>query len=64
MLTVRVYGNYNPIALSDLDADDLEGHEFSMKFRAETSGNMDKTNGMCQTLKPFKLLENPASLPL
>ena len=41
MLTVRVYGNYNLIALSGLDADDFEGCEFSWKFRAETSGDME-----------------------
>ena len=40
MLTVRVYGNYNLIALQCLDADDTEGCEFSKKFRAETSRDM------------------------
>ena len=42
MLTVRVCDNYNLIALQDLDTNDLEGREFSTKFRAETSGDMDK----------------------
>ena len=42
MLTVRVYDNYNLIALSGLDADDFEGCEFSWKFRAETNGDMEK----------------------
>ena len=42
MLTVRVYDNYNLIALSDLNADDSEGCEFSWKFRAKTSGDMEK----------------------
>ena len=37
MLTVRVYDNYNLIALQGLDTDDIEGCEFSKKFRAETS---------------------------
>ena len=42
MLTVRVYDNYDLIALQGLDTDDIEGCEFSKKFRAETSGDMDK----------------------
>ena len=42
MLTVRVYDNYNLIALQDLDTDDIEGCEFSKKFRAESSGDMEK----------------------
>ena len=42
MFTVRVYDNYNLIALSGLDADNFEGCEFSWKFRAETSGVMKK----------------------
>ena len=41
MLTVRVYDNYNLMALQDLDTDDIEGCEFSKKFRAETSGHME-----------------------
>ena len=64
MVTVRVYDNYNLIALSFLDADDFETCEFSWKFRAETSGDMEKTNGICRILKSFKLFENPATLPL
>ena len=42
MLRVRVYGDYNFIALQALDTDDLEGGEFSMKFRAETIRDMEK----------------------
>ena len=42
MLAVRVYDNYNLMALSDLDADDFEGCEFSWKFRAESSVDMEK----------------------
>ena len=42
MLTVRVYDNYNLIALQGFDTDDIEGCDFSKKFRAETSGNMKK----------------------
>ena len=42
MLTVRVYDNYNLIALSGLDEDDFEGCEFSSKFRAETIRDMEK----------------------
>ena len=37
MLMVRVYANYNLIALQGLDTDDIEVCEFSKKFRAETS---------------------------
>ena len=36
MITVRVYDDYNFIGLQDLDTDDLEGFEFSTKFRAKT----------------------------
>ena len=42
MLTVRAYDNYNLMALQGLDTDDIEGCEFSKKFRAETSGDMEK----------------------
>ena len=42
MLTVRVYENYNLMALQELDTDDIAGYEFSKKFRAETSGDMEK----------------------
>jgi len=42
MLTVRVYDNYNLIAFQDLDTDDIEGCEFSWKFRAESIGDMEK----------------------
>ena len=42
MLTVRVYDNYNLIALQGLDKDGFEGCELSKKFRAENSGNMEK----------------------
>ena len=41
-LRVRVYDHYNLIALQALDTDDLEGGEFSTKFRAETSGDIEK----------------------
>ena len=42
MLTVRVYDNYNLIALQVLDTDDFEGCEFSKKLRAESSGDKEK----------------------
>ena len=42
MLTVRVYDNYNFIALQGLYTNDIEGCEFSKKFRAETSEDMEK----------------------
>ena len=42
MITVRVYDDYNFIGLQDLDTDDLEGFEFSTKFRAKTIGDMEK----------------------
>ena len=42
MFTARVYDNYNLIALSGLDADDFETCKFSWKFRADTSGDMQK----------------------
>ena len=40
MITVRVYDDYNSIALQAVDIVDLEGWEFSKKFRAESSGDM------------------------
>ena len=61
MITVRVYDDYNSIALQAVDTDDVEGCDFSKKFRAKSSG---KTNGLCRTLKSSKLLENPFTLPL
>ena len=42
MLTVKVYDNYNLIVLQYLDTDDIEGCEFSKKFRAETNGHMEE----------------------
>ena len=42
MFTVRVYDDYNLIALQTLDTDDLEGCEFSSRYRAETIGDMQK----------------------
>ena len=42
ILTVRVHDNYNLMALQGLDTDDIEGCEFSKKFRAETSEDMEK----------------------
>ena len=54
MLTVRVYDDYNLIALQDLDTDNFVRCDFSKKIRAETTG-------MCRTLKSSKLLENPVT---
>ena len=42
MITVRVCDDYNLIALQDLDTNDFDGCEFSKKFKAETSGDMEK----------------------
>ena len=42
MITVRVHDDYNLIALQGLDTDDLEGFEFSSKFRVETIRDMEK----------------------
>ena len=42
MLTVRVYDNYNLIALQGMDTDGFEDYEFSKRFRAKTSGDMEK----------------------
>ena len=42
MITVRVFADYNFIALQDLDTDDIEGFEFSTKFRTKTIGDMEK----------------------
>ena len=42
MLMVRVYDNYNLIALQGLDADDYAFCEFSSKFRAENIRDMER----------------------
>ena len=41
MITLRVYDDYNFIALQDLDTDDLESFDFP-KVRFKTIGNMEK----------------------
>ena len=45
MITVKVYDDYNSIALQAVDTEDLEGREFSKKFRAKSSGDMKKLMG-------------------
>ena len=45
MITVRVYDDYNSIALQAVDTDDLEGCEFSKRFRAKGSWDMEKLMG-------------------
>ena len=45
MITVRVYDHYNSIALQAVGIDDLEGCDFSKKFRAKSSGDMKKLMG-------------------
>ena len=45
MITVRVYDHYNSISLQAVDTDELEGCEFSKKFRAKSSGGMEKLMG-------------------
>ena len=42
MITVRVYDDYNFIALQDFATNDLEGFKFSTNFRAKTIGDMEK----------------------
>ena len=42
MLTVRVYDNYNLIALQGLDTDDFENCKFAKKFTSKTNENMEK----------------------
>ena len=43
--TVRVYDDYNSIALQAVDTNELEGWEFSKKFRDKSSGDMKKLMG-------------------
>ena len=45
MIMVRVYDDYNFIALQAVDIDDLEGWEFSKMFGAKRSGYMKKLMG-------------------
>ena len=45
MITVRIYVDYNSIALQAVDTDDLEVCEFSKKFREKRSGDMKKVMG-------------------
>ena len=47
MITVRVYDDYNSIAAlqAAVETDDLEGWEFSKKYRSKSSGDMKKLTG-------------------
>ena len=45
MITIRVYDDCNSIALQAVDTNDLEGWEFSKKFREKSSGDMKKLMG-------------------
>ena len=45
MITARVYDDQNLIALQVMNTEDLEGCEFSKKFRAKSSGDMEKPMG-------------------
>ena len=45
MITVRVYDDYNSIALQAVHIDAIEGWEFSKKFRAKSRGDMKKLMG-------------------
>ena len=45
MITVRVYDDYDSIALQAVDTDDLEGWKFSKKFTDKSSGDMKKLVG-------------------
>ena len=45
MITVRVFDDYNSIALQAVDIGDLEVCEFSKTFRAKCSGDMKKLMG-------------------
>ena len=40
MITARGYDDYNSIPLQADDTDDVEGYEFSKKFRAKSSGDI------------------------
>ena len=42
MITVRVYDDYNSIAVQAVDTDNLEVYEFFKDFRAKSIGNMKK----------------------
>ena len=42
MITVRVYDDYNSIALQAVDTDDLEVCVFSKNFRAKSIGDRKK----------------------
>ena len=45
MITVRVYDDYNSIALQAVDTDNIEGWEFWKKFREKSSVDMKKLLG-------------------
>ena len=45
MITVRVYDDYNSIALQALNTENLEGCDFLKKFTAKSSGDMEKLMG-------------------
>ena len=42
MVTVRVYDDYDFMAPQDFDTNDLEGFDFSTKFRVKTIRDMEK----------------------
>ena len=71
MLTVRVYDNYNLIALQGLDADDFEGCDFSSKVRAEIIRDMEITRqlykvkeaGFSSSLNDFSVRHMPLIFP-
>ena len=52
MPTVKVYDDYNLIALQALDTDDLEGSEFLSKFRAETRGRVHPGQKLSRAARP------------
>ena len=45
MITLKVYDDYNSIALQAVDTDNLEVFEFLKKFRAKSIGDMKKLMG-------------------
>ena len=45
MITVIAYDDQNLIALQVMNTEDLEGCEFSKKYRAKSSGDMEKIMG-------------------
>ena len=59
MFTVREYDHYHLMVLHGLDTDDIEGCEFSKKFRVQTRGDTEEDGTIREETIPIR----PDTLP-